>query len=287
MSDDRFGELMYSALDPIVEETPGLPEWNTLQLEMPGAIPAPHTRWWVAVVAAAIVLVVGVGTLLLGRVGLPGSEVTSGAPSDVAALARGEQGPTPQFDTAALGDEMVLEMPDFEALAASGSLPEVLGPESERILSDILPGYRVVGAPVYLGHIGDVHGLVIRLDTGDGTERSCLLVTEGVSGLWGGCFGPPGPSALASGLRVSTAIPEALSGELPVLTLDALGADVSVVAVEFSAGERYWQRPVEGAVVFVTEHEAPSREVTVTVYDSGGSTLASETLSLAFPRTEF
>jgi len=284
MSDDRFRELMRTAFNPVVMEAPGAPEWDDLRRETTPTTNTRPARWWVALASAAVVLLVGVGTVFIARTGAPD---VGGAPRvlEIATLAEGERGPEPRFDTSSLGDEMILESGGLESLAAAGMLPEVLGPESERILSEALPGYTFVGTPTYLGRVGDIHGLVLHLDTGGGSKAPCLFIAEGRYGIGGGCFGPFAPSALASGLRVSAITPEPLSGEPAVLTIDALNSDVAVVGLEFQAGERYWQRPVEGAVLFVTKHEAPSQEVTITVFDSQGAVLAMETLSLTFPKT--
>lgn len=66
MVEDRdIAAAFADGLEPVMHETPPAPEWDSLQFE---AVPPAGGwgRWWMAPVAAAIVLIVGAGSVLLG-----------------------------------------------------------------------------------------------------------------------------------------------------------------------------------------------------------------------------
>jgi len=70
MSDDRGTAAVFNeGLEPVMGETPPAPAWESLQFESLASSHGPG-RWWVAGVAAALVLLVGAGSfLLVGQLG--------------------------------------------------------------------------------------------------------------------------------------------------------------------------------------------------------------------------
>ncbi len=90
MSDDRNVEAAFNeGLEPVLDATPPAPDWESLQFES-GSGPGGSSRWWVAAVAAVVVLFVGAGSfLLVGQLG--GSDAAdpgeSGVPIDAGEFA--------------------------------------------------------------------------------------------------------------------------------------------------------------------------------------------------------
>lgn len=74
MSDrDHVRDAVIRGLDPVMEQAPGHPEWDSLQFEKPRSRPGAG-RGWEAAVAAVVVLVVGVAVLLQTGVGGTGAD---------------------------------------------------------------------------------------------------------------------------------------------------------------------------------------------------------------------
>lgn len=277
MGDNQFADLMHTAFDPLVEDTPELPAWEAIQLERPGPMPATGPRWWAGVAAAAVVLFIGAAMVVGLRLGMPDTATSPASPSAVAELSRGELGPEPRFDTAALGEEMVLKDTDLDVLAAEGALPEILGPDSTRIIRDVLSDYKVTGDPVYMGHSNGFHGLIVHYVNEAGEKQPCLLIAQVVpetrSVVSHGCGPRPIRSEDAPRLHIGATIPEPPSTELPEIHVSSLAEDVSVVALELSTGERYWQRPISGAALITPEQGKPWLGYAITTYDAAGNAL--------------
>ncbi len=70
MSEERdTGAVFNEGLQPIMDETPEPADWESVQFEM-GSTPQGRGRGWLIAAAAAVVVLVGVGSVaLLGRVG--------------------------------------------------------------------------------------------------------------------------------------------------------------------------------------------------------------------------
>ncbi|MDJ0665412.1 MAG: hypothetical protein QNJ75_12745 [Acidimicrobiia bacterium] len=94
MSDERdIARVFIEGIEPVVDSTPPVPDWDSLQFES-GSEPGGSNRWWIAAVAAVVVLFVGAGSFLLaGRLG-GGSDAAgpSDAPTDPVGLAGSIEG---------------------------------------------------------------------------------------------------------------------------------------------------------------------------------------------------
>ena len=84
MDEDReIAAAFATGLEPIMDQTPAIPEWESLQFES-GPSASGWGQWWMAAVAAAVVLVVGAGSFLLLRTAGGGSGGTDEGPRGVA-----------------------------------------------------------------------------------------------------------------------------------------------------------------------------------------------------------
>lgn len=234
-----------------------------------------------AAAAAVIVLLIGAGMLFAIRQGASNDIAPADMPETIADLAPGALGPEPRFDTSTLGEEAVRAQSDFDGLASEGSLPDILGPESSRIIDEVMFGAEIVGDPVYVGHLMGYHAIVVNYVDATGEVKPCMLIAEGKTGVSHGCrvgpgVGPAERSPLAPTLKVSAIIPDLPSDGLPEIDISDLDANVSVVVIEFPAGERYWQRPIYGTVLFVPKKGTPRLGMIVTTYDVDGNVLISE-----------
>ncbi len=234
-----------------------------------------------AAAAAVIVLLIGAATVFAIRQGSSDDIKPADSPGNVTELAPGAFGPEPRFDTSALGEEAVREPAGLEALAAEGSLPDILGPESSRIVDEVMSGAEIIGDPVYVGHLVGFHAIVVNYVDATGEVKPCMLIVQGKTGVSHGCrvdpgVGPAERSPLAPTLKVSAIIPDVPGTELPEINISDLDENVSVVAIEFPAGERYWQRPIYGTVLFVPRKGTPRLGMTVTTYGADGNVLMSE-----------
>ena len=55
MSDDRNAKAAFNeGLEPVLDATPPVPDWESLQFES-GSDPGGSSRWWVAAVAAVLI----------------------------------------------------------------------------------------------------------------------------------------------------------------------------------------------------------------------------------------
>ena len=63
------------------------------------------------------------------------------------------------------------------------------------------------------------------------------------------------------------------------VNVTALGDEVSIVAIELPSGQRYWQQPVAGSTMFVTDEPGTLGGVMITTYDASGGVMATETFS--------
>jgi hypothetical protein len=165
-------------------------------------------------------------------------------------------GPEPGFDTAELGDEMPLE----NAYDGADELPLVL---------DVFGGLS--DSIVYIGSIDGINGFVYGVDTDGGTTEICH------TGVWAmadavvsACFDGNEP-----GLSKSVGMADNADDGI-VVAVTALGDDVSVVAVEFPGGHRYWQRPIAGSAMFVTTDPGALVSITITTYNAAGDLLATD-----------
>ncbi len=69
MSTTRIAAVFNEGLEPVMDETPEPPDWESLQFEM-GSTAQGVGRGWFIAAAAALVVLVGVGSVvLLGRCG--------------------------------------------------------------------------------------------------------------------------------------------------------------------------------------------------------------------------
>jgi hypothetical protein len=187
-------------------------------------------------------------------------------------------GPEPQFDTGALGQEMLLEVTDDEEF-----LTELTAfiPSRARLGE----GFQneLAGTPVYLGHVGEVHGIVAPFRSDKGVLMICDIRGMGAGASGMGCSNLRDRGWVEDGMlngRISFGATSS-SFEPAAITFTALSEDVSVVAIELeNGGDRYWQRPVGGSALFVV----PGRlniSFTVTTFDSTGGIVTTEKRSLS------
>lgn len=184
-------------------------------------------------------------------------------------------GPKPQFDTGTLGQEMLLDVTDDEEF-----LTELTAfiPSRARLGE----GFQneLAGTPVYLGHVGEVHGIVAPFRSDKGVLMICVVRSMGAGASGMGCSdlrdGGWVEDGVLNGRISSGATSSGDSSEPAAITFTALPEDVSVVAIELeNGGDRYWQRPVGGSALFVV----PGRlniSFTVTTFDSTGGIVATE-----------
>ena len=190
-------------------------------------------------------------------------------------LTAAPSGPEPQFETDRLGEEMVLEPANTEALDA---LPFVVDFPS--------PGARMTGDPVYLGHAEGVHGFVVSLQDDDGTPVICdmRVVADGSGamgcndlrdGAWIQDGRPGGRIAYGAGMSDDPSEPIAIS-------FVALPESVSIVAIDLGGENgRYWQRPIGGSAMFAVLPGRSDVSVTVTLFDGTGGVLHTEAYSFS------
>ena len=165
-------------------------------------------------------------------------------------------GPEPAFDTASLGDEMSLE----NAYDGAEELPMVL---------DVVGG--VSDSIVYIGSIDGIGGFVYGVDTDGGTTEICqTAVWSMADAVVTACF-----DGSETGLSMSVGMADDASDGI-VYTVTALDDDVSVVAIELPSGQRYWQRPVAGSAMFITDEPDALAGITITTYDEFGGVLATD-----------
>jgi hypothetical protein len=165
-------------------------------------------------------------------------------------------GPEPAFDTAELGDEMPLE----NAYDGADELPLVL---------DVVGGLS--DSIVYVGSIDGINGFVYGVDTDGGTTEICQTAVWAMAdAVVSACFDGTEP-----GLSKSVGMADNADDGI-VVAVTALGDDVSVVAVEFPGGHRYWQRPVAGSAMFVTTDPGALVSITITTYNAAGDLLATD-----------
>lgn len=88
MHDERdIAAAFAEGLEPVMDETPPIPEWESLQFGS-GSGSGGRGQWWIAAVAVVIVLLVGVGSAVLtGRIG--GTDEASSGDPEARAGARG------------------------------------------------------------------------------------------------------------------------------------------------------------------------------------------------------
>jgi heat shock protein HslJ len=94
MSDVDIAVVFNEGLAPVMDETPAPPAWASLQFEM-GSQPGRIGKAWMVAVAAALVVLVGLGSLLLvGRLGGTGGDTagTSGAQAGDVAVSHSIEG---------------------------------------------------------------------------------------------------------------------------------------------------------------------------------------------------
>jgi len=186
-------------------------------------------------------------------------------------------GPEPQFDTAPLGQEMILDVTgddDFFVELAS-RVPLMVGPDEG--LSD-----ELIGTPVYLGRIGDVNGIVAPFRSDGGALLLCGIQNMGTGTSGMGCddFRDGGWVEEGTfGERLSVGATLSSDAEPAAISLGALGDEVSVVAIELKDGSRYWQRPVGGSALFVVAGRQ-DMSLTATTFDSSGNVLITKSFQL-------
>lgn len=112
---DPIREVVKRGFDPVMEQAPEPPEWESLQLEKPVSSSGAG-RWWVAGVAAAIVLVVGAGIAFVSG---SGSTDSDDAGTDPAAAAEAPGTPFPSIAGVWLLESFEVE--GEEVLVESGS----------------------------------------------------------------------------------------------------------------------------------------------------------------------
>lgn len=192
--------------------------------------------------------------------------------------------PSPEFETASLGEDMNLEVsePDFEGLANAQS---EVGPD--RILYAVYLGHDSRGVPVYIYSQGskDLFDLIGQ-----------VFVDQGTIGRFGSTFyccipGPPPDNPYELGFESA----DDIEGPTTVITAewDGLPQRVSVVAIQVGGEPVGWQRPTSGTAAFwfqhsdetlewelVTPEDRPPRlvlrtPITMIAYDTHGEELAS------------
>ena len=165
-------------------------------------------------------------------------------------------GPEPAFDTADLGDEMPL----VNAYDGSATLPEV--PDSFVEPSNSF---------VYIGSIDGVDGFVFGVDTDGGTTEICQSASwTSADAAMTACFSLDEP-----GLSKSLGMADSAADGIAV-NVTALSDGVSVVAIELPSGRRYWQRPIAGSAMFVTDDPGALAGITITTYDEFGGLVTVE-----------
>lgn len=165
-------------------------------------------------------------------------------------------GSDPAFDPATLGDEMPLENA-YDGASELPRVPEVFGELSDTI--------------IYIGSIDGVDGFVYGVDIDGGATEVCQSATWTASVATAtACFtlGEPGLSKMVG-------MAESASDGI-VAALTALDSDVSVVAIGLPSSQQYWQRPVAGSVMFVTDDPGVLVGITITTYDAFGSVITTE-----------
>jgi len=168
-------------------------------------------------------------------------------------------GPEPAFDTAPLGDETPLENA-YDGAATLPPVPEVFGGLSDSI--------------VYIGSIDGVDGFVYGVDTDGGTTEVCQSATWTMSNTtMTACF-----TLDESGLSKSVGMADSAVDGIAI-NVTALGDEASVVAIELPSGQRYWQRPVAGSAMFVTDEPDVLVGVTIATYDELGGVLTTDRFS--------
>ncbi|NOX22972.1 MAG: hypothetical protein GXP36_07765 [Actinobacteria bacterium] len=189
-------------------------------------------------------------------------------------------GPEPQFDTGPLGQEMLLDVTDDEEFLTelTASIP------SRALLGE---GFQneLAGTPVYLGHVGEVHGIVAPFRSDKGVLMICDIRSIGARTTGMGCNDLRDGGWVEDGVlngRISIgATYSGDSSEPAAITFTALPEDVSVVAIELeNGGDRYWQRPVGGSALFVVPGRS-NISFTVTTFDSTGGIVTTEKRSLS------
>ena len=168
-------------------------------------------------------------------------------------------GPEPTFDTATLGDEMPLANA-YDGAASLPVIPNVIGGLSDAI--------------VYIGSTDGIDGFVYGVDTDGGTTEICQSASwTAANTVFTACFALDEPGSSRSAGMADTV------DDGMVIAVTALGDEVSVVAIELPSGQRYWQRPVAGSVMFVSFEPGAHNGTILTTYDHFGAVLNAEAFS--------
>lgn len=181
----------------------------------------------------------------------PGETVLLEGPPTL--VVRGAESPEPEFDTAALGEEVVIGGVDDLELTRLVAAIETADPEP---LEGELAKITVVGTLT--------DGTTVALLSGGGSEPdACIWQASPANGY--SCFGPP---------DLQTPITSTFAG---TTTWGPLPADTSVA--QLSRGdESYWQRPVGRVAVFDVEVPAERGGYTLKAFDEDGNIVHMEGL---------
>ena len=124
---------------------------------------------------------------------------------------------------------------------------------------------------VYIGTISDVDGFVYGVNIDGGTTEVCQSASWWLNDAsFTSCFPLARP-------ELSKSIGMASGAEIGiVVAVTALDDEVSIVGIELPSGQRYWQRPVAGSVMFATDDPGVLVSITITTYDAKGNPLTTE-----------
>lgn len=253
---DVLGRMADEAPDPVAFE-----ELHTVTADPERVRSGPGLRRsvWVAVAAAAIVLVVGGGVSLLTNTDGTDIPLADGETliSTDPTIIQGSQSPQPSFDPAERGVEVsltpVTDVQEILDVATTLQTDDLGEPESITVLGETPEG---------------VLALIVHTD---GEHSRCLVTTLGGAQTCGDL-----PAAPEMGANYTV-------GEAPTkssLTWD-VEPETSVVTLTVN-GETEWQRPVADVAVFVTSL-VYGDDVELTALGAEGNILASITLGTRHP----
>lgn len=275
---DTFRSLMEATFD-IAPQTPELPQVSKRRLT---------TRPMLALASgfAAVLVFVGAGVALVAQGDQPPT-YRSSATTTTHPVAVGPPptpigqielvpslGPGPQFDTSTLGEEV---SPDRTNPA--------IALDDELLATLLDPDFPTANPIFYVGQLGGIYGFIISTPDVTGQQSFCLLRTStldsvvksdtdvwacsntrtGIVGSYGVSDRPDQPANLS---------PQPL--EVIALTFDP---DVSVIAIEHSAGVKQWQRAYGGTALFIVNGVDPSGSFTIAALGADGETLSTRTFN--------